>query len=96
MIADIKIKKFGERSYRNGKINLPDSCREYLNRYKLEVIEMEPLKALCVYFMKEDVDFYSHTIYNYQNSENLREGFKTAFEKLKSAEELNDDNTIQD
>lgn len=89
MIKKAKIKKLGQRNYTESKINLPDSCKDLIEKYNIEMVESDNKNMLSIYFLKDGVDFFSHTIYNYKDEYNLREGFKYAVEKVKSLE--NDD-----
>jgi hypothetical protein len=91
MILDVKIKKIGKGDYQDSKLQLPDDCAEILDGFKLELLEYEQDDSLTIYFLKNEIDFYSYTIYNPKNKTNLLDGFKTAIEKLKQLkEQIND------
>jgi hypothetical protein len=82
VILDTKIKKIGKGDYSDGKINLPDAFSDLFKKYRIELVESEQEKFISIYFIKNDIDFFTYTIYNSHIDNNLQEGFKLAIEKL--------------
>lgn len=91
MILDIKIKTIGKPEYRDTKIQLPDECEKIIEGFKIELIEHHEGNLLTIHFIKDEIDFYSHSIYNSKDQYNFLEGFKYAFRKLNQLREENDD-----
>jgi hypothetical protein len=87
MQVEVKAKKVGAKEWESTKINLPDSTAPFFERYNLELIEHPT--CLCLYFQKKDVaeiDVVSYTINNHTHPDNMVDGFRDAFSKLKQLE----------
>lgn len=80
-----KLRKYGEQTWQDKKINLPDGCKSYFDLYTLEIVEMHNIGCMCLFFQTKenpDVDVVSHTIAHPEIHSNLCNGFKEAFELL--------------
>lgn len=82
MIVDAKIKKFGERQFKPAKINLPDECKLAVEKYQIEMVEFPDMEMMSIHFVKDDEDFFTHTIKRHKVPSIMKEGFKNAIQGL--------------
>lgn len=88
MIIQAKMKKFGDRDYTQAKLNIPDDCEDLVKQYQIEMVEFPTQETMCIHFVKDVEDVYTHTIKRHHVPSLLKDGFKKAIHQLKQIEEL--------
>jgi hypothetical protein len=88
MEVQAKFKEIG-KEWRNVKTLLPDHFGPFMEKYDLEIVNYSMFKSMGIFFINKIYpkdDIVSVTIKDPSISDNIKEGFKDAFELLQQYE----------